>query len=110
MLIDVGEPEFPIAAVTPDKSVITGKKTFKVGDHDFSKVFMIPDGTLIHTILILIEIEDNVECNKKSLGAWYTGQMFYTVKDMVTEGSSAKRGITETSLALESHFKGIIPQ
>ena len=70
---------------------------------------MIPDGTLIHTIPTLEEIEDNFECNKKALGAWYTGKVFYTVKDMVTEGSSAKRGITETSLALESHFKEFIP-
>ena len=39
----------------------------------------------------------------------YTGKVFYSVKDMVTEGSSAKRGITETSLALESQFKKLIP-
>ena len=109
--VSVGEPDFPIAAVSRGKAVIVGEnQTFKVGDHDFSKVSMIPDATLIHTIPNVEENEDgDVECNKHSVGAWYSGNVFYSVKDMATEGSSAMRGATETSVALIAQYQDSIP-
>ena len=49
--VSVGEPDFPIASVSRGKAVIVGRnEKFKVGDHDFSKVSLIPDATLIHSI------------------------------------------------------------
>ena len=49
--IPIGDPGFPIAAVSRGKQVIVGcNQSFQVGDHDFSKLSFIPDGILIHDI------------------------------------------------------------
>ena len=48
--ISVGEPGFPIAAVTRGKLVVGKNETFKVGDHDYSEVSLIPDAMLFHSI------------------------------------------------------------
>ena len=38
--VQIGEPGFPIAAVSHGKQVIVGmNQSFQVGDHDFSKNF-----------------------------------------------------------------------
>ena len=110
--VSIGEPDFPIAAVTRGKAVIVGKnQTFKVGDHDFSKVSLIPDATLIHAIpTSTVTKNDDFDTNKNSVGSWYTGNVFYSVKDMATKGSSAQRGVTELSIALQSHFQEIPPR
>ena len=49
--VSVGEPGYPIATVSWGKQVIVGvNETFKVGDHDYSKILLIPDVILIHSI------------------------------------------------------------
>ena len=49
--VPVGEPDYPIAAVRRGRSVIVGiNEVLKVGDHDFTKLSIIPDAYLIHDI------------------------------------------------------------
>ena len=106
--VPIGEPGFPIAAVSRGKSVIVGvNEKFKVGDHDFSKVSLIPDAILVHSIPE--SQEGGGERNKERVGEWYTGQVYYSIKDMATEGSSAVRGAAELSKALEEEYGGLIP-
>ena len=50
------------------------------------------------------EEQEDTECNKQSVGKWYTGKVFYSVKDMPTQGSSAIRGVAEVNTALMSHY------
>ena len=40
------------------------------------------------------------EYNKQSVGKWYKGKVFYSVKDMPLQGSTAIRGVAELSKAL----------
>ena len=66
---------------------------------------MIPDAILIHSIPENEEEgQEGTECNKQSVGKWYTGKVFYSVKDMPTKGSSAMRGAAEVKTALMSHY------
>ena len=69
-----------------------------------SRVSLIPDATLIHTIPEQDE-DENTEYNKQSVGKWYTCKVFYSIKDMPTQGSSAMRGVAELSAALTSHYE-----
>ena len=104
--VRIGEPDIPIACVSRRKAVIVGKnETFKVGDHDFSRTSLIPDAILIHTIPDEKEVDEDeeVECNKQSVGEWYTGKVFYSVKNMAPEGSSAIPGVAEISTSVASH-------
>ena len=49
--VSVGEPDFPIASVTRGKKVIVGiNQSFEVGDHDFSKISVIPDAVFVQKI------------------------------------------------------------
>ena len=63
-------------------------------DHDFSKLFIIPDAYLLHEILENDElmdekVDDDLLDKGSRLGEWYSGQVFYGFKSMVSEGSSA---------------------
>ena len=109
--ISVGEPDFPLASVSRGKGVIVGKnQTFKVGDHDFSKSSLIPDAILVHTIPDAAEVkEEEFERNKQSVGNWYRGKVFYSVKNMATEGSTANRGAAEISSALHLRYANDVP-
>ena len=81
--VSVGEPDYPIAAVSRGKAVIVGKnETFKVGDHDYSLLSLIPDAILLHSIPEKNDEEEedeNTECNKQSVGKWYSGKVFYSL-------------------------------
>ena len=46
-----GEPGYPIVALSWGKRVIVGSRdSLQVGDHDFSKISMIPDALLLQDI------------------------------------------------------------
>ena len=95
--VSIGEPGTPIAAVTRGKRVIVGiNESFQVTDHDFSKISLIPDGTLIQDVPSRDE-DDKSGAIKTELGAWYSGQVFYSIKDMALEGSTAWRWAVELS-------------
>ena len=53
--------------------MIVGHKVMKVGDHDFSKVSIIPDTLLIHDIPGCNDEEEE----SSSVGEWYRGQVYY---------------------------------
>ena len=47
--VPVGEPDFSLASVSRGKKVVVGvNESFRVADHDFSKVSLIPDAIKIH--------------------------------------------------------------
>ena len=76
--------------------------TFKVGDHDFSKLSFIPDAYLLHEepdqetkISTLESNKDDNTIMTKTSKIWYTGQIYYGLKNMVTEGSTAMRCAAE---------------
>ena len=49
--VSVGEPDYPVAAVSRGKRVIVGvNQVLKVADHDFTKISIIPDAYLLHDI------------------------------------------------------------
>ena len=107
--VSVGEPGFPIASVSRGKQVVVGKnETFKVGDHDFSRVSLIPDAMLFHSIPDRNEeaTHSPEECNKATGGKWYTGKVYYCVKDMPSQGSTAVRGVPEFDTALRQQYDG----
>ena len=84
--VNIGDPGFPIASVSRGKQVIVGhNKIMKVGDHDFSKMSIIPDAILIHDIPGCNHEEYESSC----VGALYRGQVYYGIKDMLFEGSTA---------------------
>ena len=105
--VSVGEPGFPIASVSRGKQVVVGKnETFKVGDHDFSRVSLIPDAMLFHSIPDRNEeaTHSPEECNKETGGKWYTGKVYYCVKNMPLKGSTVVGGVAELDTALRQQY------
>ena len=87
--INVGEPDFPIAAVERGKEVIVSlNEIFCVGDHDFSKFSLIP------SVIFIVNIPTSME------ESWYTGEVYVGIKDAVFEPSSAIRHVKELSNCL----------
>ena len=49
--VSVGEPDFPLASVSQGKKVMVGvNESFRVADHGFSKVSLIPDVIFLQDI------------------------------------------------------------
>ena len=80
-----------------------GTKKIQIGNHDFLKVSVIPDVFLVHSRLEEDHKEDgkDKEFNKYSVGKWYSGKVFYNVRDMATWGCFVFQGVTELSMAME---------
>ena len=95
----VGEPGAPIVSVSRGERVVVGvNQTLQVYDHDYSKISLIPDATFIQTI----PDEDD--------DTWYRGQVFYSIKDMALQRSTALRGGVEPSEALDSFYGIEVPE
>ena len=115
--VPVGEPGYPIATVTRGKKVIVGNnEKFHVADHDFTKLSLIPDAYLLHEIpesrddLTAEESCDDIESGEKSRsGEWFTGQVFYGFKSMVSEGSTSMRCAAELGELMIEQFETIPP-
>ena len=73
-------------------------QTLQVSDHDYSKNSLIPDATFIQTIP---DADDDT---------WYRGQVFYIIKDMALQGSTALRGGVELSEALDYFYGTEVPE
>ena len=94
----VGEPNFAIASVTRGKKVIVGiNESFEVGDHDFNKISIIPDAVFVQKIP-----ENKEQGGKDFQNSWFSGKVFYSFKNMVTQGSSALRDLKEVAKILKS--------
>ena len=95
--VSVGEPDFPLASVSQGKEVVVGvNESFRVADHDFSKVSLIPDAIFVQDIP---ESQDDKPADEylhdDNKNAWFCGQVYYEVKNMVTQASTAFRGVAE---------------
>ena len=88
------EPDFPLACVAQGKEVVAGlKESFQVADHDFIKISIVPDALFIQQIPEENDSggdEFNIDTN-----SCFSGQAYYAFKNMVTQGSSAIRGVAE---------------
>ena len=75
------------ARLSPEvKKVVVGvNKSFRVADHDFSKVSLIPDAIFVQDIP---EPQDDksadVYLHDDSKNSWFREQVYYGVKNMVT--------------------------
>lgn len=79
--VKVGEPDFPVAAAERGKQVIVSlNETFSVGDHDFTKLSLVP------SVAFIVDIPESME-----EGTWYSGNVFVGLKDGVFEPSSPFR-------------------
>ena len=87
----VGEPGFPVAAVDRGKSVLVGKNAaFSVGDHDFTKVELIP------SVAFLIDIPERPD------DKFFQGKVFVALKEAAFEPSSPLRHAVELSMCLKA--------
>ena len=87
----MGEPGYPVAAVEHGRRVIVCKDlSFEVGDHDFTKVSIVPSVTLV------ADIPDTLA------GSWYEGQVVVTLKEAAFEPSSPLCHATELKALLSS--------
>ena len=102
--VSVGEPDFPLASVSRGKKVVVGvNESFRVADHDFSKVSLIPDAIFVQDIP---EPQDDKPADEylhdDSKNSWFRGHVYYGVKNMVTQASTALRGVAEMGKILNS--------
>ena len=82
--IKVGKPGYPLAAAECGHRVlVSSTKSFEVGDHDFSKVSIIP--SVSHLIDIPTELAES----------WYTGKVIVFLKENALEPSSPLRHVAE---------------
>ena len=99
----IGEPDFPLASVPRGKKVLVGvNESFKAADHDFSKVSLIPDAIFAQDIP---ELQDEKRADEylydESKNSWFRGQVYYGVKNMVTQAITALRGVAEMGKILD---------
>ena len=98
--IKVGEPNYPISAVTLGKRVLVAHgQSLQASDHDFSKISLVPTVVLIH------EIPNSID------ESFYHGIPYLYLKIHATEPSSAIRNAKEIADALieKCEEKEIIP-
>ena len=89
--IKIGEPGFPVAGVERGKRVLVKMgASFEVRDHDFTKFSMVPSVTLVNDIPTEIT------------GSWYSGRVFYALKESAFEPSSPIRHVAELRSCLQS--------
>ena len=90
---------------------VGNNKVMKVGDHDFSKVSIIPYALLIHDIPGCNDEEEESgwSWSWNRVGEWYRGQVYHGIKDMRFQGSTAWRGVVELSETLNEHHRLIPP-
>ena len=111
--VTLGEPGYPIASIYRGKQIIVGSnEKFQVGDHDFSKISLIPDAILLQDIPKQNNVESGEENDVeegRSDQSWYRGQVYYAIKSMVTEGSTAWRCMVELGNVLQQHYAKVPP-
>ena len=83
--ISVGEPGTPIATVPSGKQVVGRNEVFRVADHDFAKLSLIP------TTILINEVPSTVD------GSWYRGTPYVGVKVTALQSSTALRNVREIS-------------
>ena len=78
------------------------EESFRVADHDFSEVSLISDAIFVQDIP---ELQDDKPADEylydDSKNSWFRGQVYYEVKNMVTQASTALRGVAEMGEILD---------
>ena len=93
--IKVGDPKFPVSAVTRGKRVLVSKdQLFQVADHDMSSI------TLTQTVLLSRNMPDDVD------QSWYCDIPCVYPKITATNPSSALRNAAEIESVLTYSYKG----
>ena len=93
--IKVGEPNYPISAVTRAKRVLVAHgQSLQASDHDFSKV------SLVLTVLLIHEIPNSID------ESFYRGIPYVYLKIHATEPSSAIRNAKEIADTLIEKYEG----
>ncbi len=93
----VGEPGYPVAAVERGREVLVAMGTrFEVGDHDFTKLSIIP------SVILKLDIPENIE------GSWYSGNVSVGLKEHTFQPSSAIRHVTELHGVLQHDDRPIL--
>ena len=92
-------------------------ETFKVADHDLRKLFFIQDAYLLHEIpgqeneiSTLESNEDDNSIMAEASKNWYPVQVYYGIKNMVTEGSTTMRCVVEFGEIISQHFDVLSPR
>lgn len=89
--IKVGEPGYPVAAVERGKQVLVGlNQKLVVGDHDFTKLSLVP------SVNFIVNIPDSIE------GTFYSGKVFVGLKNSAFQNSSPICHATELLKTLQS--------
>ena len=99
--ISVGEPDFLLACAARGKKVIIGhKKSFQVANHDFSKISIITAAVFVQQI----PEENDSEGNEFNIDtdSWFSDQVYYGFKNMVTQSRSAICGVTGMGEIIET--------
>ncbi|XP_065883057.1 uncharacterized protein [Dysidea avara] len=82
--IKIGEPGYPLAAAERGRRVVvSATKTFEVGDHDFSKVSVIP------SVSLLVDVPADIS------ESWYSGRVNVCLKESAFQPSSPLRHMSE---------------
>lgn len=93
--VNVGEVGFPVGAAVKTRRVVVGEgEVLAKADHDFSRFNLIPSVTL------KVDIPESVD------ESFYTGQTTVTIKDAITQPSSAVRHVAESMFAAPEPSKG----
>lgn len=90
-IINVGEPDYPFAAVERGKEVIVElRQKMVVADHDFTKFSLTP------SVCLLIDIPETID------GSFYRGDVYVGLKENAFQPSSPIRHMTELNQILTS--------
>ena len=90
--VKVGEPGFPVAAAERGRRVLVAHdSTFEVGDHDFTRMSIVP------SVSFILDVPETID------DSWYSGKVLVGLKDATFEPSSPERHMAElhSSLVLQ---------
>ena len=94
--VSVGESDFPIASVTRDKKIIVGI------NQSLKSVITILVSIIRDAVFVQKILENKEQGDKGFQSSWFSGKVFYSFKNMVTQGSSALRSVVEMAKILKS--------
>ena len=81
--------------------IISKNEVFKVVDHDFRNLSIIPDAVLVHEIPEKYEQTTEDE-SEELISSSKSSKVYYSFKSMVREGNTSLRGVTEMGNVLEN--------
>ena len=89
--IPIGEPGYPLSALPRGRRVLIATNEFYVGDHNFTKINIIP------TAILLNNIPDRTD------DSWYCGKPYFLLKITALSPSTALQNAREVADMLIKH-------